>query len=1235
MVRLDLEGILAQAEEYERRYEWLQAETCHRKALKGLLDKKKYVKAGEVQERIGLCLDRAAFQAETQEEFNDRMKQAVEAYNDAYETYRKLSDGRGSASMLRCKAIAKYLSHWISSDPSEVLRLLDESLEYQRESLTAYANTGDKRGYVHTFSQLPLLIHHRVWREYNDASARIKLIEEGIEWGERSLEFLSHEDYIEEHAWSLFAHATNLFNVTDNIEDLETKEKTRQQSTDYLQRAIDIADDKNDDHLAGYCHLWLGYFLIGQKALEQFQLVTKCGENTNDHLLLGMGYSWQAHQRMWKAFETDDPSLRDIIHDEVWSHYQKAVPHFSTISFYGLYSGVIAYPGGDCEYYWIRATHETDVDKKKDYLVLADEAGEKGVAMADGLGYKKEYTRHVYSKALRERASWEPLQSKKLDFLKKALQLRRFTCDFVDKFHPYDYWIRGVYYVYLAEIYENLEETEIELGKKIELIEEAVRISGNALGFREKSIKYYEKVGGKEHFYDLYKCQRKHVRQLTRLFELTQRKQLLGRIIKVSSEAVESARNVERFSLVAESYWKIAKTQDTLGEHVDAAASFDYASANYLESAERIPQLKEFYIDYSTYMHAWKEIEHARDSHKKKQFDKAEKHYEKAAELHESTIRWNQLNTNYLAWASLERAEGSSRRNQTEEAKGLFRKTATLFSEAEKEIMAKLGTLDVEEEKRSADELIAASKVRHEYCQGRVALEDAKLLDIRGDHLASSKMYRSAADTFEWVMDSSEEAREEMQPLVYLCQAWQKMTQAEAEASPSHYLEASRLFEKVKDSSSDESSKRLALGHSLFCLALEAGAKFESNRDIEFYTEAIRHLGGAAVQYMRAGNSSASEYARATQRLLDAYVYMDNANMETDPQKKAKHYLMAEKTLESSAISYHSAMHPEKSDEVQELLARVRDDRDWAISLIEVTHAPAFVSSTEAFVAPTSTREVAVGLERLEHADVQGNLFLNEDTVDDGENIEIHIELINAGRGTAQLVTIEGALPDGIEAVQVSDNCVIEDGDLEFGGKLLHTLRMEEVSLTLKSMNIGTFQYRPRVVYLDDAGNRKSFTPNPVIFNVTEAMKPKKGRLYLFVSHDRCLKTFIELTQKGEPSLAIIRDDPEVLVEKGDMNDEDIVMLFSRSVRGYEAMSNLQEISRKISQRLHQGVKLVLLDGLEYLISRFGFDSVFSFLQEKRLNILEADAIMLLPFDFETVTDRQRAQLRSEVEIIN
>ena len=97
---------------------------------------------------------------------------------------------------------------------------------------------------------------------------------------------------------------------------------------------------------------------------------------------------------------------------------------------------------------------------------------------------------------------------------------------------------------------------------------------------------------------------------------------------------------------------------------------------------------------------------------------------------------------------------------------------------------------------------------------------------------------------------------------------------------------------------------------------------------------------------------------------------------------------------------------------------------------------------------------------------------------------------------------------------------------------------------------------------------------------------------------------------------------------------EEAYVLSSRGLKGFEALPDLQIVSRTISRCLSGGVDVVFLGGLEYLVSRFGFDSVLNFLQEKRFNILEVGAVMLVPFDLETVSAREGALLKSELEII-
>ena len=122
-----LKSLLKRAEKREKKYRWLEASELYEQAL-GVVEETDFAKKGELQERIGHCYYRAAFQDGTQEEFKGRMGLAVEAYVKAHGFYEKLVDEH-RARVFRCDAVVKYLCYWLTSDASEKRKLLDECIE--------------------------------------------------------------------------------------------------------------------------------------------------------------------------------------------------------------------------------------------------------------------------------------------------------------------------------------------------------------------------------------------------------------------------------------------------------------------------------------------------------------------------------------------------------------------------------------------------------------------------------------------------------------------------------------------------------------------------------------------------------------------------------------------------------------------------------------------------------------------------------------------------------------------------------------------------------------------------------------------------------------------------------------------------------------------------------------------------------------------------------------------------
>jgi len=143
-----------------------------------------------------------------------------------------------------------------------------------------------------------------------------------------------------------------------------------------------------------------------------------------------------------------------------------------------------------------------------------------------------------------------------------------------------------------------------------------------------------------------------------------------------------------------------------------------------------------------------------------------------------------------------------------------------------------------------------------------------------------------------------------------------------------------------------------------------------------------------------------------------------------------------------------------------------------------------------------------------------------------------------------------------------------------------------------------------------------------------------RGECYLAESLQSCLKIVSDLHSRGVNGLCIVREDPEFVTKNYGLKPEDVVLLSSQPIKGFKAISSLQEISIAVTKFLKSGGGAVLLDGLEYLVSRFGFNTVYMCLQEKHIEFLEAGAVLLIPVNMETLDSREKSQLLSELKLL-
>jgi len=1051
--------------------------------------------ASEIWERIGFCYSRASTQTEDLEEFRKIRQLAAKAYRSAAELFEKEEGLKNQGKSAHCYAMAEYVGSWLQPTPSEKRKMLDECRLFAKKSLEAYRKAGDQLSYGKMGNDLLLCLLERfhVASEWSEIKS---IAQEGIDCADEAITALSK---LENKSELLRAYSTaSLQSWYAYITEQEEKRtELMRRSLNYMEKALKLSKEVDDPYYAAVSN-WAAAFCSllftenVESTVQYAKEMLRQGTILKDNYLKGVSSYVLAFATDWMNVGEGDPDKRREGYATTFLYAEDAIRSLQLIS-------QDFFIAETCLFYaesLISLGREavTSLDKKRTAFERAVEIGRKGVEHASSSGSPDAMisSLHALSKALYFCSKLATERNEKTKLLEEALTHRREYNNVAEKSIPFNDWVRGVGKNYEGLIKAELAKLETDKAKKIAILEGAVSDLEDGMSHCGKwilsrppvlsqiaSVAEYENTFGET---------------LNELYLLIEDKEILKKANQVYVDAAQKFKKVNLPSRAAECYWRIAENQDRMGETQIAAEDFESAFAEYNAAAQRIPHFVEFFQDYAYYMKSWSEIEKAKSAHKHEEYVTAMKHYEDAANFLKQSKLWSYLSSNFLAWAFLEQAEDLSRRESAMESIEAFRRANAIFKEAEGTLRDQLSRIENENERDAIKRIIKASDTRQTYCLGRIAVEEAKILDSQGEHVASSEKYGSAVETFNEILEAGlEQSRRELKPLIYLCQAWQKMLMAEAKVSSGMYGEAAELFKEAKEHSLDQRTSLLALANSSFCRALEAGTEFEITREQTSYSTAKKHMEAAANHYLKAGFETASEYAKATELLFDAYVYMDNAKMEADPEKKTVHYMMAEKVLQASAEHYMKAKHREKTEQVQQLLEKVEEERDLAVSLSEVLHLPAATSSTAGFVTLTPSEERAIGLERFERADFQAKLVQDVKEIRVGEDFNLEMQIVNVGKEAVLLARLEEIIPEGFHLVAKPDYCKVEDAYLDMKGKRLDPLKTEEIGFVLRSFEKGTFKITPRIVCVDETGHQIFRGPEPVTINVSEVVLP--GRI--------------------------------------------------------------------------------------------------------------------------------------------
>lgn len=1087
----EAEDIIIKAESREKECDWLGAAGYFEKALDRALKLNDLSCAGDIQESIGYCFQKAAMQTVSQEEFRERMQRSAETYESAGRIFEKMPGGYKETRFNHCRAMVAYANFWLEPNGPKKKKLLDESLSLEKKRVIAYERDGIQSSLARAYNDLIVFLHERLQVETN-GQAIDKLIQEVEGFCGKAIEVASKTREERELARACYnmGHHYRLSVFHQKID--EESEKKRKESIGYLEKSIEISEKLGDSNLLALASLDLGLIkyvritLEVERGLEYFSGLLKLSLDTKDNYLIAWASWGFAVLTFWLMWLSDDPEKQRAWRKECVKHSENTISHASRIlSDFTVAMGCWFRSNVDMVFGYFIVTRPKERRTLRESSV---EIGRKGIEHSKRCGYPEAlaWSGWTLSTALYSLADMETEIGKKRGFLEEALKYHEQGRKMAAISFPYDYWnLAAAFGQAFAMIKAELAEVEEDKETKVKILREASKTMKES---ESLALRYQELYPDLKRFLGIANMYQFHGMVLNHLFLLTRKRGFLTQLVDTFEGAALMFNRAGLNSWVAEALWETAKVHDILGQHEVSAQEFLSASKEYGNAANKIPSLKSFFLDYALYMQAWSEVETARHNHKREEYSLSKHHYDRAAEHLQSSESWSYIATNFLAWSALERAEGLSRKENTQEAIEAFKEAHRLFIEAKLSLESKIREIQFQDERDQITKLTSVSEVMKKYCNGRILIEQAKISAEKDQCLTSAEDYEAAARVFQEISEvrEIEEERDELLNMILLCQAWGKMELAEERESFELYEEAAELFMRAQETSPKKSVRLLAAGNASFCRALAAGTKFEITRDMNLYSVAKQHMASAANYYMRAGSDKASTWVNAAQTLFDAYVYTGNAEATVDSEEKARLYKLGEKYLERSANLYESAGHVGKRDEVLRIIAEVTQKREFVLSLGEVLETPSVASSTMLISTPSQANEVAVGLERFNHAEIQAKLFLRTKEVKVGGDVEIEIELVNIGRTPALLTKIEEMVPESFEVKRISETYRVEDHYLNMKGKGLGPLKTEEIKIVLKPAFKGSFILNPRIMYLDDTGKYKAHEPEPITITVKE-----------------------------------------------------------------------------------------------------------------------------------------------------
>ncbi|MFX1601226.1 MAG: toll/interleukin-1 receptor domain-containing protein [Promethearchaeota archaeon] len=984
------QALLEKAKSEELRYNWEEAARIYKQVAEDLLSNDIKEDSAIIFNNLGFAYSRAALSAESSEDYLEQCNCAIDAYQRAINIFKET----GNKSMeLECKALKFYVTSISQSSLIKAKEAASKSIELLVESSEIYSKKGDKEGIARTLSKA--------------ATTSVSLIlfcseqEEVLEVARKGREISEKARKISEEIKNVQYLAAALSSEVGIVSDMTVYKLEYQISSIFPKRVatwshlkcekyLKLIEDTIDSrvlatiyNVVGRCYIDYGLNYIEEETEQQkhFDEAINLLKKSVDHAKISKDKSaiilnlYEFFQAIAVSGKIDYLIKKRV---EFFPLLRKLSKIFaSSINFWNFLVKLAL-----ANYY------SNAVMYTQDFLTSADKKlyGEKGIKFASKALELTAFTpfcvhlyvilTNIYSilTSLTKKIDKRDIYAKEmLDFARKAEDIGKNY----EEGYPQPTRPQFTYSTALYVAYKTLADIADVQSAKAEMLEKAAAaLEVSTIGIKHLRLSIESKLS------------------LGALYEeisiLTKDTEKLNWAKEIFNEAIQESLRTGYTAARITAYNSIARIEDRLGNFTDSAKNYEILKKLYSELLKSTiyEASKEEINNKRKYIGVWSLIERAKAYHKIENHLKAKENYIKANAILQKLPNFNNEAPYYGAWALLEEAEQFSREERSNVALRKYISTKKAFTNA-------IGVLeksyDQFKEKFKIErikKLVKVAKMRIDYCNAKINLEEAKTLEKLSKHLLSAEKFALAASQFEEIckLFEGERDRNDLEAIYYLCKAWETMQLAEEYEEHDRYELAASLFKKANEFFIDNKSKLLASGNSSICLALKFGHEFDKSYEEESKTQLFSNirqlLSEAASSYGKGGFKGGEFWALATSLYFEAMWNIDKSQEELDLTVRKKFLANGVKFLNSAIKLFHKAGYKKKEKEIKMRLVSLEKEERILVSVSNVFMLPPMTSSTIGIKAPSCPIETSqsVKIEDL-HQLTQNLGKVSKDTV--------------------------------------------------------------------------------------------------------------------------------------------------------------------------------------------------------------------------------------------------------------